>query len=487
MNFKIILKTIGKVLVIEAILLLIPFIVSLVYGEDLRHVLASVTVAAVLALCGILLDRFLNPETNDFFAKDGLITVSLSWIALSAFGALPLVISGDIPNYIDALFETVSGFTTTGASIVDNVEYLSKSMIMWRSLTHFIGGMGVLVFLAAFTSKYSDHAMHIFRAEMPGPKVDKIMPKAKQTASVLYLIYLGLTVILVIMLLCGGMPFYDSLVHAFGTAGTGGFSMKTDGLASYSKYCQWVITIFMLLYGVNFNVYFLMLMRKFRPVLKSLELWTYLGVFVVSSAIIAFNIYSMYGSVEESIRLAAFQVSSIYTTTGYSTANFDKWPILSKNVLLALTFIGGCAGSTAGGLKISRVIILVKKSANDVKKALHPRTATSIKFEGKTLSDETVSGVTSYLLLYVLCFFVIYFLLSFDGAVAGATAFETNFSAATACFNNIGPGFAQVGPAASFSFYSPFSKIVLTFAMLLGRLELYPLIVTFSPSTWIRK
>ncbi len=487
MNFKIILKTIGKVLVIEAVLLLIPFIVSLVYGEDLRHVLASVTVAAVLAVCGILLDRFLNPETNDFFAKDGLITVSLCWIALSVFGALPFVISGDIPNYVDALFETVSGFTTTGASIVDNVELLSRSMIMWRSLTHFIGGMGVLVFLAAFTSKYSDHAMHIFRAEMTGPKVDKIMPKAKQTASVLYLIYLGLTVILVIMLLCGGMPFYDSLVHAFGTAGTGGFSMKADGLASYSKYCQWVITIFMLLFGVNFNVYFLMLMRKFRPVLKSLELWTYLGVFVGSSAIIAFNIYSMYGSVEESVRLAAFQVSSIYTTTGYSTANFDKWPILSKNVLLLLTFIGGCAGSTAGGFKISRVIILVKKSANDIKKALHPRTATSIKFEGKTLADETVSGVTSYLLLYVLCFCVIYFLLSFDGAVAGTTAFETNFSAATACFNNIGPGFAQVGPAASFSFYSPFSKIVLTFAMLLGRLELYPLIVTFSPSTWIRK
>lgn len=487
MNFKIILKTIGKVMIVEAILLLVPFITSLIYGEGIRHALASGAVAVGLAAGGLCLDKLLNPEKTDFFAKDGLITVSLCWITLSVFGALPFVICGDIPNYIDALFETVSGFTTTGASIVDNVENLSHSMIIWRSLTHFIGGMGVLVFLAAFTSKYSDHAMHIFRAEMTGPKVDKIAPKAKQTALILYAIYVGLTVLLIIMLLLGGMPFFDTLVHALGTAGTGGFSMRIDGVASYSPYCQWVITVFMLLFGVNFNVYFLLLMRKFRSVVKSLELWTYVGIFAASTAIISVNIYSMYGSLGEVVRLAAFQVSSVYTTTGYSTANFDLWPTLSKTVLLTLTFIGGCAGSTAGGFKVSRVIILVKKAANDLKKALHPRTASSVKFDGVTLSNETVSGVASYLLLYVLCFAVIFFLLSFDSAVLPATAFETNFSAATACFNNIGPGFAQCGPSASFSFYSPFSKLVLTFAMLLGRLELYPLIVTFSFSTWTKK
>lgn len=487
MNFKIILKTIGKVMIVEAILLLVPFITSLIYGEGIRHALASGAVAVGLAAGGLCLDKLLNPEKTDFFAKDGLITVSLCWIALSVFGALPFVICGDIPNYIDALFETVSGFTTTGASIVDNVEKLSHSMIMWRSLTHFIGGMGVLVFLAAFTSKYSDHAMHIFRAEMTGPKVDKIVPKAKQTALILYAIYVGLTVLLIIMLLLGGMPFFDTLVHALGTAGTGGFSMRIDGVSSYSPYCQWVITVFMLLFGVNFNVYFLLLMRKFRSVVKSLELWTYIGIFAASTAIISVNIYSMYGSLGEVVRLAAFQVSSVYTTTGYSTANFDLWPTLSKTVLLTLTFIGGCAGSTAGGFKVSRVIILIKKAANDLKKALHPRTASSVKFDGVTLSNETVSGVASYLLLYVLCFAVIFFLLSFDSAVLPATAFETNFSAATACFNNIGPGFAQCGPSVSFSFYSPFSKLVLTFAMLLGRLELYPLIVTFSFSTWAKK
>ncbi len=487
MNFKIIFKTVGKALIIEALLLLLPLAVSIIYGEQFKYVGSFLAVIGLLTAIGLICIFTLKPKTNNFFAKDGLITVSVSWIALSVFGALPFVISGDIPNYIDAVFETVSGFTTTGASILNDVTALSRSMLMWRSFTHFIGGMGVLVFLTVFNVKDSDHAMHIFRAEMTGPKVDKIVPKAKDTALILYAIYVGLTLLLTVLLLIGGMPLYDSLIHAFGTAGTGGFGIRTDSLTSYSAYSQWVITVFMLLFGVNFNVYFLLLMRKFSSALKSKELWVYLGAFLVSSTIIAFNIYSIYGNVEEVIRLSTFQVSSIYTTTGFSTADFNAWPTLSKTVLLMLMFVGGCAGSTAGGIKVTRIIILFKKAMNDLKKAIHPRAATSVKFEGKTLNEETTNGVTAYLLLYVICFFVIFFILSFDKNVVPINAFETNFSAATACFNNIGPGFSQVGPTGSFSFYSGFSKIVLIFAMLLGRLELYPLMVTFTPSTWIKK
>ena len=408
--------------------------------------------------------------------------MSLSWISISAIGALPFVISGEIPSYIDAFFETVSGFTTTGASILTDVESMSRGLLFWRSLTHWLGGMGVLVFVMAIMEKVPDRSINILRAEMPGHSVDKLVPRSRSTAKILYYIYLALTVLEVVFLLCGGMPLYDSIVHALGTAGTGGFGIKADSIASYSHYLQWVITVFMLLFGVSFSLYYLILLRKWKAVLGSNELRCYLGIGFASFVIITINIYPMYGNIADAVRLSAFQVSSLLTTTGYATADFDLWPQLSKAVLFLLMFSGGCMGSTAGGLKISRIVVLAQSVRNELRRALLPRSVSSVKLNGRRLDPLEVKAVHSYFAIYLSVIIAVFLLISFE-----PFGMETNLSAAVSCVNNIGPGFHLVGPAANYAAYSGFSKLVLSLAMLLGRLEIFPMLLLFSPQLWSRR
>ena len=481
MNRRMVIYTIGQLIGVEAAVMMLPLCVSLIYGEgSWKAFLITIGIAIVLSALGLLLSR---PKSHVIYAKEGFATVALAWIIMSGIGALPFVISGEIPNYIDAFFETVSGFTTTGSSIVRDVEALSHGILFWRSFTHWLGGMGVLVFVMAILPSSSDRSIHLMRAEVPGPVVGKLVPKIKETAKILYLIYMVMTFIEVIFLLCGGMPLFDSLVHSFGTAGTGGFGIKADSIGGYSSYCQWVITIFMLLFGINFNLFYLCLIRRFKSVLKSEELWAYLGIVLAAATIITVNIMPIYNSLSQSIRLSAFQVASIITTTGYATADFNTWPVLSKGILLILMFFGACAGSTGGGFKISRVVLLLKAVKREFHRLIHPRSRTTIRFEGKNVDEGTISGVECYLALYVICFVSIFLILCFEKNFD----IETNFSAAASCFNNIGPGLGSVGPVLNFADYSAVSKIVLSIAMLLGRLELFPLIITLAPSTWTKK
>ena len=483
MNYKMIFYTVGQVLLLETAFLLLPALVSVVYGEwiALKAFLSTMAISAVL---GGALFAFFKNRPRDIFAKEGLVIVSLAWISVSLVGALPFVISRSIPSYIDALFETVSGFTTTGATILKDIEVLGRGILFWRSFTHWIGGMGVLVFIMAIVSRAPDRSMNILKAEMPGPIVDKLVPRAKDTAKILYIIYIGLTALLIVMLLFGGMPFYDSVIHAMGTAGTGGFSIKNESIGAYNHYIQWVIAVFMLLFGVNFNLYYLMLLRKFKAVFKSGELRVYLGILLVSVIAVCYSIYPLYENFSDVIRISVFHVSSLITTTGYNTANFTEWHApLAKTVFIALMFIGSCAGSTAGGFKISRVVILLKKLGNEFKRMVHPRTASIVKFEGKRVDEATLSGVGNYLSVYIVSFAVIVLLLSFERAFS----FEANFTAAASCFNNIGPIFDNAVAGGAFYNYSTFSKIILSLAMLLGRLEIYPLLLTLTPSTWIKR
>lgn len=480
MNRRMVVYTVGTVIKLEGLLMLLPTVCALIYKEEcIKALLIS---AAICIVSGFALTLIARPGNKVIYSRDGFVSVALAWLALSAFGALPFFISGEIPDYIDAFFETVSGFTTTGASILNNVEAMSKGLLFWRSFTHWIGGMGVLVFIMAIIPSLSDRNMHLLRAEVPGPIVGKLVPRMRQTTRILYIIYIALTVVEIVLLLIGKMPFFDAVVHAFGTAGTGGFGTKADSIASYSPYLQWVITVFMLLFGVNFNIYYLLLLKKLRPVFKSTELWVYLGIVTVSTAAITVNLLPLTESFSQSLREAAFQVSSIITTTGYATADFDKWPELSKTILLVLMFIGACAGSTGGGIKVSRVVILAKTVKRELKKLLHPRSVNVLRFEGKKLEEQTVSSVGAYLAVYIFFFVTVLLLLSFENQ-----SLETNFSATAACFNNIGPGFAAVGPTRNFDIYSPFSKLLLSVAMLFGRLEIYPLFIALSPSTWIKK
>ena len=483
MNHKIVSYMVGRILQIEALLLLLPLIVSLIYREGCA--LAFVISAAAAFILGVILTRLLGKNNKMIFAKEGFAIVALAWIAMSLIGALPFFISREIPSYVDAFFETVSGFTTTGASILTAVEGMSRGLLFWRSFTHWIGGMCVLVFVMAIFPQESGRSMHIMRAEMPGPSVGKLVPKIRETAKILYIIYIVMTAIQIVLLLLGGMPLFDSIIHAFGTAGTGGFGIKNDSIGGYSPYLQWVIAVFMMLFGINFNLYYLMLIKRFRYVLRSTELWVYLGIICVSTIIITSNVMPIYGTISESIRQSFFQVSSIITTTGYATTDFDLWPTLSKTLLVTLMFIGSCAGSTGGGIKVSRLVIAVKTVFKDIKKMLHPRSVGSVKFEGKTLDSQTINGVSVYFTVYFILFFVIFILLSFE--TGEAFDFETNFTATAACFNNIGPGLAAVGPTSNFAAYSPFSKIVLSIAMLLGRLEIFPILLVFTPVFWKRK
>ncbi|MCQ2477730.1 MAG: TrkH family potassium uptake protein [Clostridia bacterium] len=478
MNFKMVFNTIGKVCNIEAILMILPVITCLIYREWSSLFAFLITMAILLAL-GTFLTLCLRPKDHIIFAKEGFTIVALVWLLVSAFGALPFVISGFIPSFVDAFFETVSGFTTTGASILDDVEALSHGMLFWRSFTHFIGGMGFLVFVMAVIPNLSDRSIHIMRAEMPGPVVGKIVPKAKDTAKILYLIYIVMTALEFVLLALGNMPIFDSIVLSFGTAGTGGFGIKADSIASYSPYCQWVIAVFMILFGINFNLYYLLLIKRFKPVFKSSELHCYFAVIAVASAAIAINTFK---TLSLSIRESVFQVASIITTTGYSTVDFDKWPVLSKSVILVLMMLGACAGSTGGGLKVSRAAILIKTARREFKKLIHPHAINNVRFEDKTVEEETTAGIATYFGLYMVCILAVFLLISFE-----PFDIETNLSAAISCFNNIGPGLAKVGPSMSYSAYSNFTKLVLSAAMLLGRLEIYPLIIAFTPSTWLRK
>lgn len=480
MNRRMILYIVGTVVKIEAALLVLPLIVSLIYNEACsKDFVISIVIALVAGFALTLISR---PGNKVIYAKEGFVIVSLAWIVLSAIGALPFYISGEIPSYVDAFFETVSGFTTTGASILTDVEAMSKGMLFWRSFTHWVGGMGVLVFVMAIVPKVSDRSIHILRAEAPGPVVGKIVPKMRQTARILYIIYIALTFIEMVMLLAGGMPLYDSIVHAVGTAGTGGFGIKADSLGSYSPYIQWVVTAFMFIFGVNFNLYYFALIRKFKSAVKNEELITYLIIVFVSILAITINIRPLYEGVSDSLRHASFQVGAIISTTGFATADFNQWPGMSKTILLLLMFVGGCAGSTAGGFKISRVVMLFKTIRRELQKLLHPRAVATIRLDGKRVDEKTISSLGSYLAIYILFFCVVVFLLGFD-----AFDLETNISVAASCVNNIGPGLGAAGPAASYAEFSDFSKILLSATMLLGRLEIIPLVLTFSPSTWTKK
>ena len=480
MNKKYTFYIIGKIIKFEALMLTPPLIVSLIYRDG--GYLAFLVTIAISLLLGYALTLTCKTENKLIFSKEGFVITAFSWLLISAIGALPFVISGDIPSYVNAFFETVSGFTTTGASILTNVEVMRPSMLFWRSFTHWLGGMGVLVFVMALLPSLCDRSIYIMKAEMPGPIVGKLVPRVRSTATILYLIYIGMTAIQVILLLCGGMDLFESLIHAFGTAGTGGFGIKSDSIGSYSPYLQWVITVFMLLFGINFNLYYLILIKKLRVALSSGELWCYLGIILASTVIISANIFPTYGGFAESLKHAAFQVSSIITTTGYSTTDFNLWPSLSKSILFVLMFVGGCAGSTGGGLKVSRIMILFKQMWREIVRAIHPRSRKAMRHEGKVLEESTLNGATSYFALFAASFACVFLLISFD-----SFDFETNLTAVAACINNIGPGFGLVGPMGSFDCYSDLSTLVLSIAMLIGRLEIYPFLIAVMPGTWRNK
>jgi len=476
MNYKLIWQVLGRVLIIEAALMLLPLLVSIIYGEKILPFL--VTIIATGATGGAL--YCIRTTNKDMFAREGFCIVGFSWIAMSLFGAIPFVISGDIPNYVDALFETVSGFSTTGASILLNVESLSRGCTFWRMFTQWIGGMGVLVFVMAVLPMSGDHYMHVMRAEVPGPTVGKLVPRVRKTAVILYLIYIALTAILMILLLIGGMDLFDSIIHAFATAGTGGFSSRGSSIAYYnSAYIDVVISIFMLLFGVNFNLFYLMLIGNFKSALKSEEFHVYLFIIFFAVLSIALNIFYMFDSFSQALRASLFQVSSIVTTTGFSTFDFNEWPEYSKWMLVLLMFCGGCAGSTAGGLKVSRIIILMKSCVCEVKRTLKQRSVTRIRLEGKTIDTQTAHYTEIYFIMYLLIILASTFLLSING-------FDllTNFTGTLACISNVGPGLSMVGPAGNFAMFSSFSKIVLILDMLMGRLEIYPIIMLFSATAW---
>ncbi|MGL6218890.1 MAG: TrkH family potassium uptake protein, partial [Lacrimispora sphenoides] len=437
---------------------------------------------AVMAVCGgigIILTRK-KPENMVFFAKEGFVTVALSWIVLSFFGAMPFYLSGEIPRFEDAMFEVISGFTTTGSSILTDVESLSQCMIMWRSFTHWIGGMGVLVFILSLLPLSGGYNMYIMKAESPGPSVGKLVPRVRSTAKILYTIYLFMTVLQIILLLIGGMPLFDSLAISFGTAGTGGFGIKNSSMAFYdSYYLQGVVTVFMILFGINFNVYHLLLTRHPKEAFRCEEARAYLGIIAASVLFITFNIRGSFGSLFSAFHHAAFQVASIITTTGYSTVDFDLWPEFSKGILVALMFIGACAGSTGGGFKVSRVVILLKAVKKELGSLIHPRSVKVLKLDGKPIEHNVLRSINTFLGAYIVIFTFSVLIVSLDNF-----DFATNFTAVAATFNNIGPGLAGAGPLQNFSKFSALSKYVMMFDMLAGRLEVFPLLLIFAPSTW---
>ncbi|MBQ7085677.1 MAG: TrkH family potassium uptake protein [Anaerotignum sp.] len=478
MNYNMISYVLGSLLRIEGILMSIPMVLAFVYGESAAQKAFLITVVVCLAL-GTLI-RHKEPENKSIYGREGFVVVALSWIVMSLFGALPFYLSGAINGFINCFFETVSGFTTTGASILTEIEGLPMSILFWRSFTHWIGGMGILVFMLAILPMGDERSMYLMKAEAPGPMVSKLVPKVKSTAKLLYKIYIALTVIEMVLLLLGGMPLFDSVVNSFSTAGTGGFAILNSSIAGYNNaYYEYVITIFMLLFGVNFNLYYLMILRDFKSIWKNEELRYYVVIVVACIVLITGNIYSMYPTFESAFRHAAFQVAAIVTTTGFATANFDLWPEFSKTLIFCLTILGACAGSTGGGIKVSRLIILLKLAYREIRHIVHPRSVNLIKLDGYKVEEDVVRGVTGYIVVYVLLLLGSFILISFDNY-----DFTTSLTSVITCLGNVGPGFAMVGPVENFSFFSGFSKLVLCFDMLVGRLEIFPIIMLFAPSIW---
>lgn len=476
MNGSIIIYILGWIMSIEGAMMILPIITAIIYGESAGW--AFVITMIICLLIGIPLIRK-GPKNRVFYVREGFVSVALSWIVLSIFGALPFVISGSIPDIVDALFETVSGFTTTGSSILSDVEALPYCMIFWRSFTHWIGGMGVLVFILAILPMAGGSHVSLMKAESPGPSVSKLVPTVQSTAKILYGIYIFMTFFQIVLLLAGKMPLFDALTLSFGTAGTGGFGIKNDSIAGYSSYLQVVITIFMILFGVNFNMYYLLLERKFRMALKMEEVRVYFAIILVSVLVITLKIFRLYDSVGVSLKHAAFQVGSIITTTGYATADFNTWDTVSKTILVALMFIGACAGSTGGGIKVSRILIGVKTIRKELASYVHPRMVKKVTIDGKTVEHEVLRSINVYIITYIIIFAVSVLFIAFDGH-----SFTTNFTAVAATLNNIGPGLELVGPTANFGFFSHASKLVMIFDMLAGRLEIFPLLLLFSREAW---
>ena len=479
MNYRMLGYLLGIIMTIEAALLVLPTVVSLIYREPLYPFL--ITMGILLCLSVPLIIK--KPIDRRIYAKEGFVCVATAWLVMSLFGALPFVIGGSIPSYIDALFETASGFTTTGATILSDIEALPYGILFWRSFTHWIGGMGVLVFMLAIMPSEGGQSMYLLRAEVAGPTKDKLVPKLKQSAMILYGIYVVMTVVQIVLLLIVKMPLYDAIVNAFSTAGTGGFSVKNASIAAYGNpAAEWIIAIFMLLFGINFNIYFLILLRRFGKALKSEELRVYLLLTLGVTAIITVNTLKSAASTSQAIRDAFFQVTSIFSTTGFATADYELWPMLSQSLLWLLLLFGACAGSTTGGLKLSRILLLVKNSLRELKHLLHPRSVNVVRIDGEAVPEERLRSATNYLAIYLSLLTLSTILLSI-----GNTPLLTNLTASLTCLNNVGPGFGLVGPSENFGFFAAPAKLLLTFVMLIGRLEIMPMLILFSPSIWRRK
>ena len=476
MNKRIIVYILGYVLTIEGLLMLPSCIVSLIYAESVGWCYLAAGSACIIL--GALLS-YKKPRDAVFYLKEGCIATALCWIVMSLAGAVPFMLTGEIPSFTNAVFETVSGFTTTGASILSNVEALSHTSLFWRSFTHWIGGMGVLVFLLAVVPLSGGSNFHLMRAESPGPSVGKLVPKLRQTARILYLIYLAMTVLEIVLLIVGGMPIFDSVTLSFGTAGTGGFGIHGNSIGGYSSYCQWVITVFMILFGVNFNAYYFMLLRKFRKAVSMEEVRGYFIIIGAAIAVVFVNILKVYGNVFDAFKHAAFQVGSIITTTGYATTDFNNWNSCAKAVLVILMFIGACAGSTGGGIKVSRIIVLIKTVIKEFHSYIHPKSIRKVKIEGKPVEHEVVRATNVYFITFTILFVLSLFIVSIEGK-----DLVTTFTAISATINNIGPGLELVGPMGNFNIFTPLSKWVMIFDMLAGRLELFPLLILFHPTMW---
>lgn len=479
MNYRMLRYLLGCILLIEAILLLLPTAVALIYQEDILPFIYTISLLLIVSVPSVIL----KPKNTQIYAREGFVCVSAAWILMALFGALPFIFSGVITNPVDAFFETVSGFTTTGASILQAVEHLPRGILFWRSFTHWIGGMGVLVFMLAILPSAGGEAIYLMRAEVPGPTKGKLVPKMRQTALILYGIYIVLTLIEVVALLFCQMPLFDSLVTSFATAGTGGFSILNNSIAGYQNpAAEWIIAIFMLLFGINFNLFFFVLIGKIKDVFKSEELRAYLGVVAVAVVLILVNTYQMFDGFGQGLRTVFFQVSSIITTTGFCTVEFNDWPVLSKTVIVLLMMIGACAGSTGGGLKISRILILAKNIVREIKHMIRPKSVNVVRVDGEVIPDETLRSATGYLTVYITVSILTMFLISIDGL-----SIETNLTAALSCVNNIGPALGEFGAFGNFSPYSDFSTFILSLAMLFGRLELVPMLVLFSPYAWKKR
>ena len=478
MNIKRVIKYIGIMMMLLAVLMVFPFICGLIYRESSTKYF--IIVAIPLLIIGLILSRIFDDD-DKFYSAEGFATVSLGWVVLSIFGALPFYLSGEIPNVIDAIFETVSGFSTTGASIVPDVGKLSKCMNFWRCFTHFVGGMGVLVLMIAIIPTASEN-FQILKAESPGPQVGKLVSKVSETAKVLYIIYVFLTFVAIVSFKISGMPLYDSICIGLGTAGTGGFTVTTGGCSDYGTVSRWLITIFMFIFGVNFNIYYLVLQKKFDYVFKSEEFIIYTTIVFVSAFMIMLNIKNCYENLTDVILHSFFHVTSVITTTGFSIFDIAKWPMFSQSILLALMICGGCAGSTAGGFKVARVIMLIKSSINEFYLQLHPNSIKVVRFEDKVMSQDTIRTLNSYTIIYILIIAVAVIIISIENI-----NYETIFVSVIATFNNVGLGISQMGPTENFSIFTPLSKIVFILLMLIGRLEIFPVLILLSRSTWNRE